>query len=63
MVNTIDILHAIRGGGDLTKIMAKELMSSEPLSVREDTDVNEIIHLMDKNGIMMLPVVEKKMED
>ncbi len=59
VVTTIDILRAIRGGGDLTKIMAKELMSSEPLSVREDTDVNEIIDLMDKNGIMMLPVVEK----
>ena len=58
VVTTIDILRAIRGGGDLTKIMAKELMSSEPLSVREDTDVTEIIDLMDKNGIMMLPVVE-----
>ena len=58
VVTTIDILRAIRGGGDLTKIMAKELMSSEPLSVREDTDVNEIIDLMDNNGIMMLPVVE-----
>ncbi len=34
VVTTIDILRAIRGGGDLTKIMAKELMSSEPLSVR-----------------------------
>jgi arabinose-5-phosphate isomerase len=58
VVTTIDILRAMRSGGDLTKIMAKELMSSEPLSVREDTDVNEIIDLMDKNGIMMLPVVE-----
>ncbi len=58
VVTTVDILRAIRGGGDLTKIMAKELMSSEPLSVREDTNVNEIIELMDKNGIMMLPVVE-----
>ena len=58
VVTTIDILRAIRSGGDLTKIMAKELMSSEPLSVREDTDVNEIIDLMDNNGIMMLPVVE-----
>jgi len=59
VVTTIDILRAIRGGGDLTKIMAKELMSSEPVSVKEDTDVNEIIDLMDKNGIMMIPVVEK----
>ena len=58
VVTTIDILRAIRGGGDLTKIMAKELMSSQAVSVKEDTDVNEIIDLMDKNGIMMIPVVE-----
>ncbi len=59
VVTTIDILRAIRRGGDLTKIMAKELMSPEPVSVKEDADVNEIIDLMDKNGIMMIPVVEK----
>jgi CBS domain-containing protein len=58
VVTTIDILRAIRGGGDLTKTMAKELMSSQPVSVKENTDVNEIIDLMDKNGIMMVPVVE-----
>ena len=58
VVTTIDILRAIRGGGDLTKLMAKELMSSQPVSVKEDTDVNEIVDLMDKNGIMMIPVVE-----
>jgi CBS domain-containing protein len=38
--------------------MAKDLMSSEPVSIREDSDVNEMIDLMDKNGIMMVPVVE-----
>ncbi len=58
VVTTIDILRAIRGGGDLTRIMAKDLMSSKPVSIKEDTDVNEIIDLMDKNGIMMVPVVE-----
>ncbi len=58
VVTTIDLLRAIRGGGDLTRIMAKDLMSSEPVSVRQDTDVSEIIDLLDKNGIMMVPVVE-----
>jgi CBS domain-containing protein len=59
VVTTIDILRAIRSGRDLTTIIAKEIMSPEPLSVNEDTDVNEIIDIMDKNGIMMLPVVDK----
>jgi CBS domain-containing protein len=58
VVTTIDILRAIRSGGDLTTIVAREIMSPGPFSVKEDTDVNEIIDLMDKNGIIMLPVVE-----
>jgi CBS domain-containing protein len=58
VVTTVDILRAIKRGGDLTRIIAKEIMSPDPFSVKEDTDVNEIIDIMDKNGIMMLPVVE-----
>jgi CBS domain-containing protein len=58
VVTTIDILRAIRNGGDLTRIIAKEIMSPHPFSVMEDADSNEIIDIMDKNGIMMLPVVE-----
>jgi CBS domain-containing protein len=58
VVTTIDILRAIRTVGDLTTIIAREIMSPDPFSVKEDTDVNEIIDLMDKNGIVMLPVVD-----
>jgi CBS domain-containing protein len=43
VVTTIDILRAIRSGGDLTTIVAREIMSPGPFSVKEDTDVNEII--------------------
>ena len=57
-VTTIDILRTIRNGGDLTTTVAKEIMSPNPVSVRQNTDVNEIIDLMDRNGIMMVPVVE-----
>ena len=59
VVTTIDILREIKNGRDLTTIIAKELMSPDPLSVKEDTEINEIIDIMDKNGIIMLPVVEK----
>lgn len=58
VVTTIDLLRTIRTGGDLTTIIAKEIMSPGPFSVKEDTDVSEIIDIMDKNGIMMLPVVQ-----
>jgi CBS domain-containing protein len=58
VVTTIDLLRAIKAGGDLTTIIAKEIMSPGPFSVKEDTDVTDIIDIMDKNGIMMLPVVQ-----
>ena len=34
-----------------------EVMTTNPITVTEDTDVSEIIHLMDKNRIKRLPVV------
>jgi CBS domain-containing protein len=58
VVTTIDLLRAIRTGGDLTTIIAKEIMSPGPFSVKEDTDASDIIDIMDKKGIMMLPVVQ-----
>ncbi len=58
IVTTIDLLRAIRSSQDLTTIIAKDIMSPNPLSVKQDTDVNEIIDVMDRNGVMMVPVVE-----
>ena len=58
VVTTIDLLRVIRTGGDLTTMIAKEIMSPGPFSVKEDTDVSDIIDIMDKKGIIMLPVVQ-----
>jgi CBS domain-containing protein len=58
MITTIDILRAIRNGADLTAIIAKDIMSSNPFSIKQDADVSEIIEVMDKHGIMMVPVLE-----
>jgi predicted transcriptional regulator len=58
MITTIDILRAIRNGADLTAIIAKDIMFSNPFSFKQDADVSEIIEVMDKHGIMMVPVLE-----
>src|SRR5690349_1197448 len=58
LITTIDILRAIRNGGDLNTIIAKEIMSSHAVSVKQDADVNDVIDIMDRNGVMMLPVIE-----
>ena len=51
VVTTIDILRAIRNGGDLTRIIAKEVMSPHPPSAKADTDGNGINDVMGVNGI------------
>jgi CBS domain-containing protein len=58
LVTTIDILRAIRNGRDLTTIIVKEIMSPKPLSAKQETDVKEIIDIMDRNGVMMVPIIE-----
>jgi predicted transcriptional regulator len=58
LITTIDILRAIRNGGDLTTIITKEIMSPHALSVKQDADINDVIDIMDRNGVMMLPVIE-----
>jgi CBS domain-containing protein len=58
-ITTIDILRAIRKKKSLSNTLAKELMTSNPITVQEDTEVDEIIDLMDKYGILMIPVVQK----
>jgi predicted transcriptional regulator len=58
MITTIDILRAIRNGADLTAIIAKDIMFSNPFSFKQDADVSEIIEVMDKHCIMMVPVLE-----
>src|SRR5919107_2721996 len=45
VVTTIDLLRAIKSGGDFTTIIAKEEKSPGPLSVKEDTEVTDIIDI------------------
>ncbi len=58
LVTTVDILRVIKNGGDLTTIIAKEIMSPHALSVKQDADINDVIDIMDRNGVMMVPVIE-----
>lgn len=59
-ITTIDILKLVRKGRNLSTTLAKEMMSPDPVTVHEDASVEEVIDLMDKFGVMMIPVVEKK---
>ena len=58
IVTAIDILRAIRDGKDLDNLKAKDVMTQNPVVARQDTKIEEIIDLMDKGGVIMIPVVE-----
>ncbi len=58
IVTAIDILRAIRDGKNLDNLKAKDVMTQNPVVARQDTRIEEIIDLMDKGGIIMIPIVE-----
>ena len=63
ILTTIDILRAIRENKDIDTLNASDLMSRAPIVVNQDTDMWEIIDIMDKEGIEMVPVVDKENDD
>jgi CBS domain-containing protein len=58
IITAIDILRAIRDGKSLDTILVRDLMTSNPSVVKQDTAIEEVIGIMDKKGIEMVPVVE-----
>ena len=48
MLTVIDILRAIKEDRDLDTLKAKDLMTSNPKIVNQQTDMTEIINLMDR---------------
>jgi CBS domain-containing protein len=60
IVTTIDILRAIRDGKNLENMYARDLMTKSPSVVKQDTKIENIIDIMDKKGVEMIPVVEEE---
>src|ERR687887_1334454 len=57
IVTAIDILRAIRDDKNLENMPVRDLMTKEPAVVKQDTEIEDIIDIMDKKGIDMVPVV------
>ncbi len=60
ILTIIDILRAIKDNKDLDILRARDLMTNDPKIVNQQTDMIEIIGLMDKEGIEMVPVVDEE---
>jgi CBS domain-containing protein len=59
IITAIDILRAIRDGKDLNTLLVRDLMTQNPSVVNQNTKIEEVIDIMDKKGIEMVPVVEE----
>ncbi len=53
------VLRVVADGVDVKSISAKDIMSSEIISVTSDQDVHEAAHIMAKYQIRRLPVVDQ----
>lgn len=58
IVTAIDILKAIQKGNNLKTLKAKEIMTPNPSVIKKDTPIDDIIDIIIKKEIVMVPVVE-----
>jgi CBS domain-containing protein len=60
ILTIIDILRAIRDNKNIDTLKAGDIMTRDPIVIDQETDMIEMIDIMDKNGIEMIPVVERQ---
>ena len=58
IVTAIDILKAIQKGKNLRAMRAEDIMTPNPSVVKKDTSIDDIIDIIIKKEIVMVPVVE-----
>jgi CBS domain-containing protein len=59
MITSIDILKAIRNLENTDSLLAKDVMTTNPVRVNKETSVEVMIDLMIDNKIVLLPVVQE----
>ena len=58
IVTALDILRAMQGGKKLNTMLARDMMTPNPSTVKKDTPVEEIIRILVEKEIVLVPVVE-----
>jgi len=58
IVTAIDILKAIQGGKKLNAMLARDIMTQNPSTIKRDTPLEEIIRILVEKEIVLVPVVE-----
>ncbi|MGA9154147.1 MAG: CBS domain-containing protein, partial [Candidatus Nitrosopolaris sp.] len=60
IVTAIDIFQAIRQGKNLDSLRAIDIMTQNPVTVKHDTDINEVIDIILQRHIILVPVIDDK---
>jgi CBS domain-containing protein len=63
IVTTLDILKALKDNRDLEKLSAKDIMTWHPATLSQDTTIDEIMDIMYRKRIDMIPIVENEEAD
>ncbi len=59
IVTALDILRAMQGGKKLNTMLARDIMTPNPSTVKKDTPIEEIIRILVEKEIVLVPVVEE----
>ena len=58
IVTALDILKALQGGKKLNTMLARDIMTPNPSTIKRDTPLEEIIRILVEKEIVLVPVVE-----
>ncbi len=59
IVTALDILRALQGDKKLNTMLARDIMTPNPSTVKKDTPLEEIIRIIVEKEIVLVPVVEE----
>jgi CBS domain-containing protein len=60
IVTAIDIFQGLRQGKNLDSMRAIDIMTKNPMAVKQNTDINEVIDIILQSHIILVPVVDDK---
>ena len=63
IVTILDILKAIKDNKNLDELSAKDIMTRHPATLSQEATTDEIIDIMHRKGIDMIPIVSGEEEE
>lgn len=63
IVTTLDILKVIKDNKNLDELSAKDIMTRHPATLSQEATTDEIIDIMHRKGIDMIPIVSGEEEE